>query len=69
MPVYTFFDTYDFSGKTIDVFVTHGGSGFSGTIDTIKSLEPNATVNKAIDVSGNSVLDSDQEVRDWVAKN
>lgn len=29
MPVYTFFDTYDFSGKTIDVFVTHGGSGFS----------------------------------------
>lgn len=44
-------------------------SALSGTIDTIKSLEPNATVNKAIDVSGNSVLDSEQEVRDWVAKN
>ena len=32
MPMYTFFEDYDFSGKTIIPFVTHGGSGFSGTI-------------------------------------
>ena len=29
MIMYTFFDTYDFSGKKIINFNTHGGSGFS----------------------------------------
>lgn len=27
MPLYTFLESYDFSGKTIIPFVTHGGSG------------------------------------------
>lgn len=35
MPVYTFLESYDFGAKTIIPFVTHGGSGASGTIDTI----------------------------------
>lgn len=29
MPLYTFLESYDFSGKTIIPFVTHGGSSFS----------------------------------------
>lgn len=44
MPIYSFFDEYDFSGKTIVPFTTHGGSGFAGTIRTIAELEPDATV-------------------------
>lgn len=36
MILYTFLDTYDFSGKTIVPFNTHGGSGFSDTIATIQ---------------------------------
>lgn len=42
--MYSFFDEYDFSGKTIIPFCVHNGSRFTGTIDTIKGLEPNATV-------------------------
>lgn len=42
MILYTFLDEYDFSGKTIAPFVTSGGSGFSNTISTIESLEPEA---------------------------
>lgn len=38
MPLYTFLEEYDFSGKTIIPFTTHGGSGFSRTISTIESL-------------------------------
>lgn len=38
MPLYTFFEEYDLSGKIVIPFVTHGGSGFSGTIRTIQSL-------------------------------
>lgn len=42
--LYSFFDEYDFSGKMIIPFNVHNGSRFSGTIDTIKELEPDATV-------------------------
>ncbi len=44
MILYSFLEQYDFSGKTIIPFNTHGGSGFSGTIGTIRSLEPQAEV-------------------------
>ena len=44
MILYTFFDKYDFSGKTIVPFNTHMGSGDGGTYDTIRELEPKAKV-------------------------
>ena len=37
--LYTFFDTYDLSGKTIAPFCTSGGSGLSGTPGTIAKLD------------------------------
>ena len=46
MILYTFFDTYDLSSKTIALFCTSGGSGLSGTVNEVKSLEPNATVTE-----------------------
>lgn len=66
MPMYTFFEEYDFSGKTIIPFVTHGGSGFSGTIRTIQSLQPNATViENGLSVSRNSVPKAQAAVKTW----
>ena len=44
MIIYTLFDKYDFSGKTIIPFNTHMGSEDGGTYETIKELEPGATV-------------------------
>lgn len=44
MILYTFMEQYDFSGKTIIPFCTHGGSGFSRTIQTIQDKQPGATV-------------------------
>ena len=38
-PLYTFLEEYDFSGKTIIPFNSHGGSGFSNTIEEIKEIE------------------------------
>ncbi len=46
MTVYSFLDEYDFSGKEIHVFVCHGGSGASGTISTIHSLQSGASVDE-----------------------
>lgn len=68
MPLYTFLEEYDFNGKTIIPFTTHGGSGFSRTIQTIAELQPNAEViQDGLSISRNSVPDAESEVIDWVS--
>ena len=68
MPLYTFLESYDFSGKTIIPFVTHGGSGFSRTISTIQELQPGATVvEDGFSIPHNAVADAAQEAMDWAA--
>lgn len=67
MPMYTFFEEYDFSGKTIIPFVTHGGSGFSRTVSTIEELEPDASVvSDGLSVSRNSAADARDTVSEWI---
>lgn len=67
MPLYTFLETYDFSGKTIIPFTTHGGSGFSRTIQTIAELQPEAeVVSDGLSISRNSVSGAESEVINWV---
>lgn len=67
MPLYTFLEEYDFSGKTIIPFTTHGGSGFSRTIQTISELQPNATViSDGLSISRNSVSGAEDDVVKWV---
>ena len=50
MIIYTLFDEYDFSSKTIIPFNTHMGSSDGGTYKTIAKLEPNAKVLKGLPV-------------------
>ena len=65
-PLYTFLEEYDFSGKTIIPFNSHGGSGFSNTIKEIKKLQPDATVsNEGLSISRNDVSGSAQKIIDW----
>ena len=68
MALYSFFDEYDFSGKTIVPFNVHNGSRFSGTIQTIQELEPDATViEDGFTVSERDVADAAGDVADWLA--
>ena len=66
MIMYTFFDTYDFSGKTIVPFSTHGGSSFAGTPATIAELEPSATVANGMTISRDVIQDAEQDIIDWL---
>ena len=68
MPIYTFLDEYDLSGKTIAPFITHGGSGLSGTPENIKEEEPNATVTEGLAVSGSSSRNSQSTVNNWLTE-
>lgn len=67
MPIYTFFDKYDFNGKIIVPFNTHEGSGDGGTYSTIKELEPNAKVLDGLAIRGGD-MKSEQttKVRNWL---
>lgn len=66
-PLYTFFDEYDFSGKTIIPFNSHNGSRFSNTISTIEELEPDADViEDGFTINENDVPNAAEDVADWV---
>lgn len=66
MPLYTFLEEYDFSGKTIIPFNTSGGSGFSDAIDVIKEMCPEATVLDGYTVNGRNVENSRDEIIEWI---
>ena len=69
MPLYTFLEEYDFGGKTIIPFTTHGGSGFSRTIQTIQELQPEASViSDGLSISRNSVPEAQDDVAEWVTE-
>lgn len=69
--MYSFFDEYDFSGKTIIPFDVHRGSSLSGTPDTIQELEPDATVISdgfavSHETAAASVSDVAVDVEEWL---
>lgn len=67
MPLYTFLEEYDFSGKTIIPFNSHGGSRFSNTIETIAAYEPNANViTDGFTISRDDVANVEADLVEWV---
>ena len=64
--LYTFFDAYDCSGKTIAPFCTSGGSGISGTTGTIAGLEEGATVLDGLRVSDSEADSAESSVSEWL---
>lgn len=68
MILYTFFDNYDLSSKTIAPFCTSGGSGLSNTVNEIKELEPDATVTDGLHIGSSSASNPDNAVSDWLSE-
>lgn len=67
MPMYTFFEENDFSGKKVIPFSTHGGSGFTGTIEEMAKLQPKAQVEEnGLTISRNRVSGMEREVNTWL---
>ena len=55
MPVATFLEEYDFSGKTIIPFASHEGSGRGSGPSDIKKLCPDAEVEDGFAIRGGDV--------------
>lgn len=69
MPIASFLEEYDFSGKTIIPFCSHGGGRFGQSLTAIAKLAPDAAMGEALSVhySGGSSLSSD--VSEWLKTN
>lgn len=63
----TFLDSYDLSGKTIVPFCTSGGSGLAQSINSIKALEPDATVLDGLHLGSSSASDPGKAVTEWLS--
>lgn len=66
--VLSMIDDYDFAGKTIYPFSTHGGSGLGNTVSRLGQLEPNATISTSFSISGSQVRNegSKERVLAWI---
>ena len=64
--VNTFLEKHDFSGKTIILFATSGGSGFGKTVDNLKpSVSPSEKIIEGGILNGNPSVDKLQK---WTEK-
>lgn len=66
MVVYTFLESYDFSGKTIIPFCTHEGSGMGHSERDIRKLCPNTIVLSGLPIRGGSVKSVDGSLKSWL---
>ena len=69
MAVFTFLESFDFSGKTILPLCTNEGSGMGGSERDIKKTCPGATVKSGLSVTGSEAANSAGLVKKWLAAN
>lgn len=69
MPIATFLESFDFSGKTIIPFCSHGGGRFGQSLTAIAKLAPEADMGEglAINYSGGDSMPED--VTSWLKAN
>ena len=69
MPIASFLEEYDFTGKTIIPFCSHGGERFGQSLTAITKLAPDAIMGEPLSVhySGGGTLS--QDVTDWLEYN
>lgn len=68
MPVWTFLEEYDLTGKTIiPCFSHYGSSNGANSVNRVSELAKGANVltDKVLSISGHSVANSEKEIRDW----
>ena len=69
MPIASFLESYDFTGKTIIPFCSHGGGRFGQSLTAIAKLAPDANmgIGLAINYSGGSSMPGN--VTAWLGAN
>ncbi len=69
MPIASFLEEYDFAGKTIVPFCSHGGGRFGQSLTAIAKLAPDATMGEPLSVHYSGGADLPDEIAAWLAQN
>ncbi len=67
MPVYSFLEEYDFSGKTIVSFSSHGGTMFGDSVSDLSKMVPNAYVGVGFEFNYSGGSGLSDEISQWLA--
>ena len=68
MPIATFLESYDFSGKEIRPFCSNGGGGLGQSVSAISKLAPNAHVGQGLSIYYSGGADMPRQVSEWIAR-
>ena len=69
MPIASFLEEYDFTGKTIVPFCSHGGGRFGQSLTVIAKLVPDTTLGEGLSVHYSGGSELAQDVTDWLELN
>ncbi len=68
MPVWTFLEEYDLTGKTIAPFCTHEGGSLGRSVTDIKALCPRSTILDGLAIRGSDVQRAKEQVSEWLCR-
>ena len=66
MPVWTFLENHDFTGKVVCPFCTNEGSGLANSIKDMEQLIPTAEQKQGLSIKGSQVQDAMPAIKEWV---
>ena len=66
MPVYSFLESYDWTGKTLVPFCTSGGSGFGRSLDKLPDSVPGAAILEGLHINGDRIDGAAGDVAAWI---
>ena len=69
MPIASFLEEYDFTGKTIIPFCSHGGGRFGQSLTAIAKLAPEAGMGEALSVHYSGGESLAEDVSAWLEEN
>ena len=67
MPVWTFLDAHDWTGKVICPFCTNEGSGLANSTADLEKLAPAADRKPGLSIKGSQVQNAKADIEAWIA--
>ena len=68
MPVWTFLESHDFTGKVVCPFCTNEGSGLANSLSDMDKLIPEADRRAGLSLKGSRVQEAGPELEKWLTE-
>lgn len=69
MPVVTFLESYDFAGKAVVTFSSHGGTGFGESVSDLSKMLPQTAVGQALEYNYSGGGSLERDISAWLKLN